>query len=45
MKYAILPNGNLEVSLEPSDDREEVVQWRGNEWWELFADNGRLARA
>jgi hypothetical protein len=40
MKHTVLPNGDLHVTLDPADDREEIAKWRGNEWWELFADGG-----
>ena len=39
MKHSILENGDLEITLEPDDDREEVAAWRGNDWPELF-DSG-----
>lgn len=40
MKYAILPNGNLEITLDSTDDREEIAEWRGVEWWEMFGAFG-----
>lgn len=31
MKHTILPNGNLEFSLEPGDDKEEILSWPESE--------------
>lgn len=38
MDITILPNGNLEIKLEDSDDRDDIEGMRGADWWKLFED-------
>lgn len=38
MKLTILPNKNLEVALDATDDAEEVLEW-GHEWWRMFEEH------
>ena len=40
MNYAILANGDLEITLDGTEDREEIATWCGNEWWSLFDLHG-----
>jgi hypothetical protein len=43
MKLTILANGNLEISLDTEDDREDIASWsEGDHWERMFEECGAI---